>query len=139
MTTATAEQASKELFLRYVDAAVSGKFDAFDEIFAPEYVTFPDLPPGPEGTKMLIGHLHRVFERFHVQVERIVAEGDWIAVHIVLCGVQREDFLGHPASGGALAMHEMQFLRVEGGRFVERRVVFDTLEGLRQLGANPTW
>jgi predicted ester cyclase len=70
-------------------------------------------------------------------VEQTVAEGEWVAVRLTLRGTHLGPLGGIPPTGTRVAVKEMAFRRVEGGRLRAVWSVGDAL-GLRvRLGAIP--
>ncbi len=117
-----------------------------DTMFAPDFKLFPHSQPpyGPEGVKQFITWLCiNTFPDLHVTIEELIAEGERVAAAVTLHATQTSpiDWLPElgtiPPTGKRFAVPEFVFWRVVDGRIVERQIVVDTWEMLRQLGVLP--
>lgn len=70
-----------------------------------------------------------------VQLEALalIAEGEQLAIHFRMSGVQRGDFAGMPATGKSFSIDGMTFLRFAGGKATERHTLADMAGLLAQL------
>lgn len=76
-----------------------------------------------------------------VRAERdiVICEGDQVSVHSIFTGTHTgADLFGVPASGKQATWTGNDFLRLSGGRVVERWVSADTLTLFQQLGILPS-
>lgn len=114
-----------------------GGIAAADAYFAP---TLVDHAPWPGHTADLAGfkaglaELRAGFPDLQVTVERTVAQGDLLAVHLKLSGSQLGEFMGHPPSGRTFAVEAMDLVRMTDGRIVEHWGIIDTAAMAEQLG-----
>lgn len=87
----------------------------------------------------IIRRWNTAFSHLQVTIEEQIAEGDTVAARITLRGVHsRGDFLDLPPTGKHIAISVITIERITDGQIVERRVVFDLLDLMQQLGATPT-
>lgn len=111
-------------------------------LLAPNLVAFLPQESGPMGRQEfleLVRNWSTAFSNLHFTIESQIAEGDTVATHTTLEGIHsRGDFIGLSASGRKIAISVITIERVTGEQIVERRVVFDVLELMQQLGASPT-
>jgi predicted ester cyclase len=130
-------QSNREVVRRFItefwnggDAAVA------DELVHPDYVV-EGSGRGPEAVKHNAAVYRSAFPDLAWTIEQTVAEGEWVAVRLTLRGTHLGSLGGIPPTGARVAMKEMAFWRVEGGRLRAIWSVGDAL-GLRiQLGALP--
>ena len=136
---------NKAIVHRYYEEVGIGRDLALaDQIIAPEFKLFPDSQPpyGAEGVKQFMGWLFGLFPDLYITYEELVAEGDTVAVRVTLHATHVNDWNwgmdeGSVApTGKKFAMREYVFWRVVDGRIVERSIVIDSLEALRQLGVS---
>jgi steroid delta-isomerase-like uncharacterized protein len=123
------------------DVLSSGDLEAFDELFADDYVNHNIPVPGIAGTKAgfrtLVEATRRAFPDVEVRVEDIVAEGEFAVFHDIVTATSENEFFGVRPNGAALEWTEIHWLRIRDGRIVEHWTNFDQLGILRQLGAIP--
>jgi steroid delta-isomerase-like uncharacterized protein len=71
------------------------------------------------------------------RVDRMVAEGDMVAVHFTVRGTNTEAGMGFPATGKKIAADGVTIFRFKDGKICEEWNVFDMLEVMRQTGLLP--
>jgi predicted ester cyclase len=79
--------------------------------------------------------LGTAFGDFSATVEDIVAEGDTVAMRVLLQGTHEGEFMGVEPTGRKFEIENMVFTRIEAGKIAERWVQPDMLGWLQQLGA----
>jgi len=118
-----------------------GNMQTFDELFADDYVNHkmpvPGIPGNKAGFRQLVLATRQAFPDVKVEVQDIVAEGEFAVFHDVVRATSQGDFMGVPPNGKRIEWTEIHFLRIVGGRIVEHWSNFDQLGILRQLGALP--
>jgi steroid delta-isomerase-like uncharacterized protein len=119
-----------------------GNMQTFDAIFADTYANHnmpvPGIPGTKKGFRQVVAATRQAFPDVHVNVQDMVAEGDFVVFRDTVQATSRGDFLGVPANGKRLEWTEIHFLRLADGRIVEHWTNFDQLGILKQLGAIPT-
>ncbi len=133
---------NKALMLRLIDEGFNkANLSVVEEIVAPgqqEHQYFgPNQPGGPEGTKIIIQNLHRLFPDFTLTIEDMVAEGDKVWVRATGRGTHRGEFLGRPPTGKQVAVAVIDICRFENGKMVEHWGVPDRFHMMIQLGIIP--
>ena len=133
-------QSSKSVATRLVtDIFNSGNMQAFDDLFADDYVNhtmpMPSVPGTKDGFRQLVLGTRQAFPDVHVEIEQIVSEGDMVVFHDHATATSQGEFMGIPATGKPLRWTEMHMLRVRGDQIVEHWANFDQLGILQQLGA----
>jgi predicted ester cyclase len=134
---------NKKLLRRWIDALASG-----DDATARELVdagAFVDHNPG-WGTQSIdsvlesYATLRRALPdlRFEVDASNMVAEGNQVAAHSLVKGTHTEEALfGAEPSGKELVWTHTDFVRIDGGRIVERWTATDMLTLFQQAGVLP--
>ena len=110
------------------------------ELFAPDLIVhFPGMP-GPvdrETHEQLIGMFAAAFHDDHMTIEDQVAEGDRVATRWTWSFTHRGDFQGIPPTGKRVTITGINIERFANDKLVERRVNFDQLGMMQQLGVIP--
>jgi steroid delta-isomerase-like uncharacterized protein len=136
-------QANKELVSRYYQELLNGGDLSFiDKYMTPDFLFTNPTHPEPycgQQFKQLVAMLHSAFPDIHFDVERIIAEDDIVVGRWIATGTHTGTALNTlrgdiPALGNAFTICGMSWLRIEAGRFVEARILEDTLGLLQQLG-----
>ena len=78
--------------------------------------------------------LRAAFPDLAVRVDRIIAEGDLVAVHWSSTGTNSVALGMFPGNGRRVTIDGMSFFRFENGRIVEEWSAYDNLTMLQQLG-----
>ena len=129
---------SSAVVRRFVDDVLNhGRFDALTEIIHPDYCyEGPDGAQlhGPDELQQLVAGYRAGFSDFHVAITSEVADGDRVAMTMMLTGTHDGEYDGIPATGERLSLPLAVFTRIEDGRIVEDREFYDTGTMLAQLG-----
>jgi predicted ester cyclase len=64
-------------------------------------------------------------------------DASWVVSAGHYAGTFAADWLGIPATGGLVFLRFGEYYRVEAGRIVEARVIWDMIDFMRQAGVNP--
>jgi steroid delta-isomerase-like uncharacterized protein len=136
------QTAEKTVASRLVDDIFNaGNMQAFDELFADNYVNhnmpMPGIPGTKEGFRQVVLGTRQAFPDVHVEIEDMVAENDLVVFHDHVAATNKGEFNGIPATGKRIEWTEIHFLRVRSGQIVEHWANFDQLGMLRQLGVIP--
>lgn len=125
------------------DAAIAawnaGDLDRYLELYD-EGIALHGYSEAPMGKAEVRGFYLGLFDALddlHLDVVRVVEEGDVLAVHAVMSGTHTGDLFGVPATGTRIQQQVMTMLRFADGRCVERWSVADTLGVMAQIGALP--
>jgi predicted ester cyclase len=112
-----------------------GRFELDAEIYGPGFVAhgfgrdFTLAEDRASGER-----LRAAFPDLAVRVDRIVAEGDLVAVHWSAEGTNSVAVGMYPGTGRRGAIDGMSFFRFSEGRIVEEWSTYDNLSIMRQLG-----
>jgi len=127
---------------RFFDEAWQGRYEALDEIMAPNAVEHDTQNPftdidGPDGARRVIEMYRQAFPDVSFTVEEQIAEGDFVFTRWTGTGTNDGEIMGMPATGRSSTVTGMNLDRFEDGRIVERWANWDTLGMLQQLGLAP--
>ena len=125
----------KAQFRRFVDEVLNaGNYKRSEEFVAPG-VTWNGVEIGPEGYRANHMGIREAFPDFHITIDRMIAEGDMLAVEMTWSGTHMGRFRGIEATGKHVSYRAMQFRRNENGKTVEGWGINDNLSLLMKLGA----
>ncbi len=116
------------LVRRYLETAVAGSLESFDELFAIDYVNHhPDggEDRGPEAMKDFVRAVQGLIPDLSVEASDLFADGGTVAARLTLRGTLA-------STGQPITMTEIQIYRISSGRIVERWYAVegrDALEG----------
>ena len=117
--------------------------DVLQEYFADHFVDHVRIhpeTPGVQGVKETMAELHQATQDFRMQVEHIVAEGDWVAVHWQATSRRHRPLEKHrqlkgvAPSGAERTAAGVTLFHLEGGKIVESWNYDNALELARQAG-----
>jgi len=136
-------EANKAIIRRlFKEAFGQGNLAVLDEIIAPNQVNggpgaLPELPSGPEGTKMLITAYRNAFPDLHFTIDEQIAEGNTVVTRWTAHGTHNGELAGLPPTGKPATVVGLGVDRVENGKIVESWGLFDQFGMLQQLGVIP--
>jgi predicted ester cyclase len=110
-----------------------------DELFTADAPapSAPDLPPGPEGAKAAGNMIFSAFPDFHMEIDRMVATDDRVAVRSIQTGTHQGELMGLAPTNKAATWTEISVVRIEDGKIAESWWETDMLGLMQQLGAIP--
>lgn len=131
---AIARRWSEELWSR-------GNLAVADEIIAPDYERHDPGDPfparGPQDVKRIVMMLRSMLPDFRIQVESIIAEGDFVVSRYTATATDTAGYMGMPATGKSIRTAAIQIFRFKDGKIVESWAARDDLGTLKQLGHLP--
>jgi steroid delta-isomerase-like uncharacterized protein len=134
LNTAIARRWSEELWSQ-------GKLAVADEIVAPTYVRHDPGDPfpaiGPADVKRLVSLLRAMLPDLTIEVEQVIAAGDWVVTRYSGVATDTVGFLGRPPTGKTVRAAAMQIFHIVDGQIAESWALRDDLGVLRQLGHQP--
>jgi len=131
---------NKKLIEQLFNEAMNGNNLALlDEVIAPGFINkgIPDSKPGPDGFRESIQQFKTGYPDMRVNVEQIIAEGDFVATRGYWTGTNRGEFMGVPATNKKVRVDYIDFWRVQNGKCVEGWVQMDNAGLFQQLGVTP--
>ncbi|MFL6486841.1 MAG: ester cyclase [Nitrososphaera sp.] len=87
------------------------------------------------GHKQLLTAITRAFPDLYHNIKDMVAEGDKVAVRLIVTGTHKGEFHGIPPSGKKISLDEMAFLTIIDGRITEGWITSDMMSFMQQIGA----
>lgn len=89
---------------------------------------------GPEGFQMIVAILRRAFSNLSFDEQRMICQGDTVALWTVMRGRHTGEFDGLRPTGQVIEQRQIHWIRVRDGKLVEHHAVRDDLRLLVQLG-----
>ena len=125
-----------------VEVFGQGKLAVADEIVAPDHVdhgpgALPGMPPGPEGSKMLVTGYRNAFPDIHFTIDEQIAEGDKVVTRWTGHATHKGELAGIPATGKSATVTGIGVDRIVNGKIVESWGIFDQFGMMQQLGVIP--
>lgn len=135
-------EANKDLVRRFTEATNAADWDALGEIVADDFTRHSAATAGPAVTSR--DEFIRLQESFlvsfpdqHVQMQQLIAEGNYVAARALYTGTQTGPMGEFSATGLTVEAPFLAIFRVETGRVAELWVEWDNLAMLTQLGLFP--
>lgn len=75
------------------------------------------------------------FPDVDIQIQRLVAVGEWVIAENIATATHLGPWLGVPASGRKTVQHLCAVCRFRDGLMIEETVYYDQLERIRQIGS----
>ena|SRR5258707_760804 len=116
-----------------------GDLGVTEELIAADAVDHCE-PPGTDCKqhfRQVATMLRGAFPDLHMEIADMVAEGDSVAVRIMMTGTHQGPFIGIPPTGRQFAVEQMRFVRFRDGQMTDSWAVIDWLGWRQQLGAMP--
>ena len=136
------EAQNKALATRFGEALNRKDFDAVRELLAPDFVRHSQATPGLEQANrdQFIQYLKTdgaTFPDEHQTLVRMVAEGDLVAIWLVMDATQEGPMGPFPASHKRMRLDCSGIMRFSNGKLAELWITWDNLAALTQLGHFP--
>jgi steroid delta-isomerase-like uncharacterized protein len=124
----------------FIEAFNRGDLDTCAELCAPDLTYYqPGTPPLGRDAYRGIGEMFlKAFPDANETIEEQIGEGDRVVTRTTFRGTHRGELMGIPATNKEVAVGALVVDRVANGKIRERRVLFDQLGMLQQLGVIPT-
>ena len=135
-------EANKEVVFAFAEATNNGEWDKLDELMTENFVRHSQATPevqvrSRDEFKDLQKKFLTIFPDQHVQIETIIAEGDYVAIYATYSGTQEGPMPPFPASGKKAESKFLGLFRLDSGKIAEFWVEWDNLAFLKQLGHFP--
>lgn len=136
---ASQAESNKALVARfYSDVFVNWDRDLVDEMLSPDFRSHDwpeDARTGPAGFWDFYDGVLSSFPDTRYVVDDLIAEGDRVVVHWRLLATQQGEFYGMAPTGKPISLQGIAIYRVEGGKLMERWVVYDLYGLIEQVRA----
>jgi steroid delta-isomerase-like uncharacterized protein len=138
--TSLSEQ-NEALMRRFFEEGLNtGNLARISEMLASDFTLHnapPNLPPGAEGLKALLGVFRSGFPDYKDTIEDVVLEGDKVVVRWTFRGTHQGEFFGVPATNKLAITHGISIFRITDGKIKDDWTEIDMLGLLQQLSATP--
>jgi steroid delta-isomerase-like uncharacterized protein len=115
-----------------------GKVELYDSLYWTDYVSHNGpRDAGREADRRATQGWHQAFPDLKITIDKVIAEGDLVAVRFVAEGTNTGSGNGLTATGKRVRIAGMTILRIVDGKIAEEWASFDQLDFLRQLGLMP--
>src|SRR5262245_43135521 len=112
-----------------------------DEIIAKDYVRHDPGDPfpavGPDDVKRIVTMLRSMLPDFRIEVEAVIAEGDFVVSRYTTTETDTKGYMGMPPTGKSIKTQAIQIFRFADVKIVESWAARDDLGTLKQLGHLP--
>ncbi len=135
-------EAKKNLVRQFTEATNAANWQALSDLVADDFARHSAASVGPPVTsreefiELQKGFLH-TFPDQRIQIDRLVAEGELVAVMATYSGTQSGPMGDLPATGKQFQSPFLAIFRIESGKIVELWVEWDNIAILSQLGLFP--
>lgn len=130
-------ESNKALMWRLIEEVWNkGNYDVADEIFTPDSFSpsAPQLPPGPEATKILARMFREAMPDYHMLIDFMVADEDKVSARFIQSGTHTgAELMGMKPSGRKATWTEIGTLLVKNGKVVTSWYEVDMLAMAQQL------
>ena len=124
---------------RFLEAFDTGDESILDQVLDPGYRSltrpFPGTDATREGAKRQLRLLRGAFPDARFTAEEVFGRDDRVYLRWTMTGTHLGEILGVPPTGKRVAHYGQEFLRVRGGRIVERQGQEDHAEFEHKLRA----
>ncbi|MCF6171819.1 MAG: ester cyclase [Bacteroidales bacterium] len=133
---------NKNLVRSFADAGNSNNLNAFDTLLTPDFARHCEATPevtvnSCEDFKQFYRETEKTFPDQQMNLDRLVAEGDFVAFWGNFSGTQKGPMGPFPPTGKRMVSEIAGMFRIENGKIAELWVTWDNLSGLMQLGLLP--
>ncbi len=130
---------NKSLVRRYYEEVVNaGDVDRLAEFVFSEYTEVYNNvrhKVGIDGAKEHLTGVRKTYPDLHLNVERQIAEGEWVVTQITATGTHEGVWLGMRPTGKKVEITGVNVDRVVDGLIVEHGGAANTFEALLEIGA----
>ncbi len=137
MTSAETTEQNAEIVRLITESGMNQGHTDLDHLFASDYQVHGAglrLPPGPSGYYRAVGLWRTAFPDWHIDLEQLVAEGDFVADRFHTTGTHQGPLFGVAATGRRVEVHGTDMHRVVDGQVQESWISDDVPRIIDQLG-----
>ena len=127
---------NKSIVRRYIEQVYNqNNPSVLDELLAPNYVRYlaAGAPLDREQQIARLEGMRMAFPDIHLDLVRLIAEGEFVTLQVILRGTHRGTFMGIEASGREIAVPAIDIVRLENGKMVEHWGGMDSGVLMQQL------
>ena len=133
------EEENKELIRRFWNELSKGNLEVIDEFCADNFTRYSadGQEMDKEGYKNLCSQILTDTPDVRFTIDDLVAEKDRAAFRFTWAGIIQSDAMHGSLKGKHISITEDYFCRIENGKIVEFRNLFDRLSWFEQAGITP--
>lgn len=134
------DETNRKLVEEYTNAWAKGDSARLDRLLdnAFRFNNPPQgLTPDKKGAIAMSQMFHKGFPDLTMRIEKVVVQGDSVAVRAIGTGTHKGEFMGIPPTNKRTETGILSIVTVRNGKVVEDITEFDGLGLLTQLGAIP--
>ncbi len=131
---------NKAIVTQIYKAFNANDWNTLQTMLTPEFVDHNPAPgqkPGFEGVKEVFAQMSSAFPDMKMEVQEIIAEGDFVCARIYFSGTQKGEFMGMPSTGKSFKTDGYDFVRLVNGKVAERWGISNDMSMMMQLGMMP--
>lgn len=132
---------NKAVVRRFYEAFGNSDFAALEDVLAPDLEAYFHSATTPQSREEMLQGIRMWFEAFtdsHYTIDEQVAEGDSVATRVTFQSTHSlGEFMGLPPTGKQITVKGITVERIKDGRIVERRISYDQMGIMQQLGLVP--
>ena len=125
-----ARQAIADLNARAMDRYMQ----RIDDSYVGESEIAPGPVRGPEGARQMIERLFTAFPDLHLEIEQVLASGDFVVTRVHLTGTHKGIFSGIAPTNRSVSWHGCNVVEVRNGKAIRSRIYSDNASLFQQLG-----
>lgn len=115
-----------------------GDLDAIEQFIAPDHAnhdpTAPEVPPGPDGVRILAQHYREAFPDIEFSFEEMFASENRVAHRWTFTGTHEGELMGIEATGRRVEVDGIEINRLDRGKIAESWAISDAAGLRKQLG-----
>ena len=133
------QEQNKAIARRAFEEILSGgRFELASELYAKDFVNHGiHRDVGLEEDQAALKGWHRAFSDITIVPEKLIAEGDLVAIYWIARGTNTGTGNGLPATGKKAELAGITIWRIVDGKIKEEWSAFDQLSMMQQLGLLP--
>lgn len=118
----------------YEDGWGKGHLDIIDQVFAEKHVLhWNDLNPIDQNrttyeVKSIVENYRKSFPDLKVEINHIIAEGDFVVVQVTFIGTHMYDYEGFKATNKKSRFTDIQILKMQDGKIIESNLASGGLD-----------
>ena len=132
---------NKAVVRRFYEAFGNNDFSAIEDVLAPDVKAFGHSATTPQNREEILQGIRMWTEAFSdsfYTIEEQLAEGDRVATRVSFRSTHSlGEFMGLPPTGKQISVKGISVERIRDGKIVERRISYDQMGIMQQLGLVP--
>ena len=127
---------NKSIVRRYLEEVYNKNNPAvLDELCAPNYARYlaSGAPLKRDQQRQRLAGMRAAFPDIHLDIVRLLGEGDFVTLQVVVRGTHRGAFMGIEGTGREIAVPAIDIVRVENDKMVEHWGGMDSAVLMQQL------